>query len=83
MNLVFRSDTLIMSALKKDFQSSYFQERGQVQSHFCLCFICSCVCIYAFNVCNDVWDIPEFTDQQFRVVSIILGISAMFLHVRF
>ena len=53
----------------------------------CVC-LCMCVCLYSFtvkavSVCNDVWDILEGTDQRSCVVSIILGASAKFLHLRF
>ena len=48
--------------------------------------VCVCVCLYSFtvkasSVCNDIRDILEGTEQ--RVVSIILGTSAKFFHLRF
>ena len=57
----------------------------------CVCFcvyVCVFVCLYYFavkasSVCNDVWDIPEGTDQRTYVVSIILGALAKFFHLRF
>ena len=53
----------------------------------CVC-VCVFVCLYYFtvkasSVCNDVWDIPEGTDQRTYVVSIILGALAKFFHLRF
>ena len=51
----------------------------------CVCvFVCLCYfTVKASSVCNDVWDIPEGTDQRTYVVSIILGALAKFFHLRF
>ena len=56
----------------------------------CVC-VCACVrvCVFivftvkAFSACSDVCHIPECMDQQSCVVSINLGASANFLHLRF
>ena len=52
--------------------------------------VCVCVCVYLYSftviassVCNDVSDILEGTDQRSCVVSIFLGASVKFLHLRF
>ena len=50
--------------------------------------VCVCVCVYSFtvkasSVCKNVCDILEGTDQQSCIVSIILAVSAKFLHIRF
>ena len=50
--------------------------------------VCVCGCLYSFtvkasSVCNDVSDILEGTDQRSCVVSIFLGASVTFLHLRF
>ena len=59
-------------------------------NHQCvLCCQGVCVClslsltVKASSVCNDVWDILEGTDQRPFLVSIILGGSAKFRHLRF
>ena len=50
--------------------------------------ICVYVCLSSFivkasSVCNDVWGILDGTDQRSCVMSITLGASAKFLHLRF
>ena len=43
----------------------------------CIC-ACVCVCLYSFtvkvsSVCDDVWDIPEYTDQRSCVLEYYSG----------
>ena len=59
--------------------------------HVCVCVcVCVfvCVCLYPSTVngsfvCNDTWEKPEYTDQRYCVLSVILGASTKFLHFRF
>ena len=90
MNLVIRSDNLIISALQEWFLKLKFP-RGRSYSVAFLSILCisSCVCIFmlflvkASSVCHYVWDIHECTDQRSCVVRITLSPFAKILHLCF